>query len=520
MRIDHVPDFEPVRFLCRPMPIDGESWPDYVIRLAETNFIEGGLRAIAYLAGMYVNQLLVAAPSEVLLRFGVILPEVLKEHPLDAPSDHQLAMLASHGRCTKTRFCPLCLAADDIPFIRTEWGMPMSIACGHHRTLLIDKCQSCGERLDVLRTRMLYCECGVPLKKQVPMPAEPWVDQLRELFAEAYGAQDFSTFGRAHPLAQKAARVCKWLVQTSDPETGRRPMAGLMDGFLTSEHAHSMGRILNTSTSGIAESLMAEVRSESIAKYQSLKNRLGVRDFFRMTAVVDEVKRLQMQFVDPNRRRVERRAEVMERSDVYALTDVTALTGYCHSTLAHAVEKGYLAGSIAFDEVLKRDYIQIPGEVYRAIASSYQETDSIETSAVRAGCTVQAMKRLVHAECIGAYRLLPIRLGPSGTRVQPADLQELMRRLFHAAEFESEHRFRRVYFSDWVSSKNLIKTSRKWRRMLAAIKEGRIRIFKAVEHPTALEELYVAPADLVKVLDLRAAPRVRRVSRPTQPPSW
>ena len=519
MRLDPFPDFESFQLICRPMPIDGESWPDYVIRLAEANCIKGGLRAMAYIAVMYPSQLLVATPSEVLLRFGVILPEVRREHPLDAPMDRKLTTLVSHGRCTKTRFCPLCLAADDIPFIRAEWGMPMSIACAHHRTLLIDQCQLCGERLDVFRPGLLQCHCGAPLHEQMPLPVESWVDRLRELFAEAYGAQEVATFARAHPLGQKAARVCKWVLAACVPETGLRPVAGLdMEGFLTSEDASSVGRMLGGSSSDIAKFVMDEVHAGS-KKYQRLNNRLGARVFAQMAAVVEEVKRLQLQLVDPHRRRVEQRAEVMERKDVYALTDVTALTGYCHPTLARAVEQGDLTGSIAFDEVLGRDYIQIPGEVYRAIALSYRETDSIEASAVRAGCTVHAMKGLVHADCIGSYRPLPIRFGPSGTRVRPADLQEFMKTLFDAAEFESEHRFRRVHFSDWGSGKHLIKIARKWRRMLAAIKEGRIRIFKEVEHPTALEELYAAPTDLVKMLDLRAAPKIRRVSRPTQPTS-
>jgi hypothetical protein len=521
MRIDPVPDFEPVRFLCRTMPIDGESWPDYVIRLAEANCIKGGLRAMAYLAGMYANQLLVAAPSEVLLRFGVILPEVLKEHPLDAPPDRKLTMLASHGRCTKTRFCPLCLAADDIPFIRAEWCMPMSIACANHRTLLIDKCQLCGERLDVFRPRLLQCHCGAPLHRQIPLPVEAWVGRLRELFVEAYGAQQFLTFSRAHPLGQKAARVCKWVIAACVPETGRRPVAGLdTDGFLTSEDAVSAGRMLGGTSTEIAKSFMTEVDVGSSQKYQRLNNRLGARVFAQMGAVVEEVKRLQMQFFDPSRRRVEQRAKVMEREDVYALTDLTELTGYCHPTLARCVEEGDLAGNIAFDEVLGRNYIQIPGTVYREIELVYQQTDSLETAAMRVGCTEHAMKGLVRSECISAVRPLPIRRGPDGVRVRPGEWQKFAAYLFSAAQLESDHRSRRVYFSDWASSKNLIKTARKWRKMLAAIKEGRIRIFKAVEHPTALEELYVAPTDLVKVLGLRASPRVRHVSRPTQPASW
>jgi hypothetical protein len=515
MRIDPIPDFESVRLIFRPMPIEGESWPDYVIRLAEANYIGGGMRAMASLAGMYANQLLVATPSEVLLRFGVILPETLREHPLDSPPERKLKM-ASRGRCKKTRLCPLCLTADVIPYIRAEWGMPMSIACQQHRTMLIDRCHACDQPLDIFRNHILRCQCGAALQKQVPLPAEPGVELLRELFAEAYDAQDTATFARAHAHAQKAARVCKWLLAASVSETARRSTRPLdTGGFLSVEDAISITKKFSGSKVGIAESLLTEVRLSRTQKYHSLNRGLGVREFAQMNSVVDEVKRLQMQLDGPYPRE-KRRAEVMAKNDVYPLSDLTELTGYSHATLARYVELGHLPGSIVFDEVLGRSCVQIPGTTYRAIDLSFLETDSIETAAVKAGCTVWAMKSLVHARCIGADRLLPIQLGPSGARVRLADRQEFMRVLFLAAEFEGKHRSRRVYFSDWASGKELSWVVRKWQRILAAIKEGRIRIFKAVEHPTALEDLYVAPEDLVKVLGPRFVLRIRRVSRPTQ----
>lgn len=519
MRIDLIPEFKPIRLISRPMPIEGESWPEYVIRLSEANYIGGGLRAMASLAGMYANQLLVATPSEVLLRFGVVLPEPLREHPLDAPPDRKLKM-ASRGRCKKTRLCPLCLTADVIPYIRAEWGMPMSIACQQHRTMLIDRCHACDQPLDVFRNHILRCQCGAALHKQEPLPAEPRVELLRELFAEAYDAQDAATFARAHALSQKAARVCKWLLEASVSETARRSTRPLdTGGFLSVEDAISITKKFSGSKVGIAKSLLTEVRLSRTGKYDSLNRGLGVREFAQMNSVVDEVKRLQIQLDGPCPRE-KRRAEVMAKNDVHSLSDLTELTGYSYSSLARYVELGDLPGSIVLDEVLGRSCIQIPGAVYRAIALSFLGTDSIETAAVKAGCTVWAMKGLVLAGCIGADRLLPIQQGPSGARVRCADRQEFMRFLFLAAEFESEHRSRRVYFSDWGPGMDLIRVARKWQTILAAIKEGQIRIFKAVEHPTVLEDLYVAPEDLVKVFGPRFALGIHRVSRPTQPASW
>lgn len=54
--------------------------------------------------------------------------------------------------------CPHCLK--DSPHVRLDWDHAYVVACPTHKTLLIDKCDSCGQRLSDKRERIDICACG------------------------------------------------------------------------------------------------------------------------------------------------------------------------------------------------------------------------------------------------------------------------------------------------------------------------------------------------------------------------
>ena len=41
------------------------------------------------------------------------------------------------------QFCPWCLASDKEPYFRRQWRLALMVLCPLHRTLLLDRCQSC-----------------------------------------------------------------------------------------------------------------------------------------------------------------------------------------------------------------------------------------------------------------------------------------------------------------------------------------------------------------------------------------
>lgn len=49
------------------------------------------------------------------------------------------------------QFCPACLAEDAIPYFRKRWRIALNTVCTRHKTMLLDRCPSCGEAIAVHR---------------------------------------------------------------------------------------------------------------------------------------------------------------------------------------------------------------------------------------------------------------------------------------------------------------------------------------------------------------------------------
>jgi transposase len=57
------------------------------------------------------------------------------------------AMRSATRRTHRTTICPLCFAADEIPYIRRDWTVGWVVACSMHRTVLVSECSNCGTKL-------------------------------------------------------------------------------------------------------------------------------------------------------------------------------------------------------------------------------------------------------------------------------------------------------------------------------------------------------------------------------------
>jgi hypothetical protein len=71
----------------------------------------------------------------------------------------------SPHRPSGLQFCPWCLASDKEPYFRRQWRLGLLVLCPLHRTLLLDRCQSCGMAVCYERqttqdgTRWLLTQC-------------------------------------------------------------------------------------------------------------------------------------------------------------------------------------------------------------------------------------------------------------------------------------------------------------------------------------------------------------------------
>jgi len=55
------------------------------------------------------------------------------------------------------QYCPLCLAADPVPYLRLRWRMAFQMVCALHGVLLSDRCPTCARALAPYRLNVIPC---------------------------------------------------------------------------------------------------------------------------------------------------------------------------------------------------------------------------------------------------------------------------------------------------------------------------------------------------------------------------
>lgn len=154
----------------RPDPCEGESWPGYLLRLANENGL-GGLVSIASLLEMTAERLLRSDIGEIGKRLR--LPHLSEGEVVDQAYRGHLNM--------RTRVCPECLQADKKPHIRAVWDSPVKLLCEIHRKILLDACPACKQPLTYRRGWISQCCCGVQLSVWRSTSSEAWMRDMYEL---------------------------------------------------------------------------------------------------------------------------------------------------------------------------------------------------------------------------------------------------------------------------------------------------------------------------------------------------
>lgn len=485
------------RLAIRPQPLQGEGWADYLSRLASLNRIAGGVLGISRLLNRTPAQVVVASPALVLSQLGV---DWMGDDLLNVPSPtSQRVCVASFGRTLKSRICSICLSGDHVPFVRAEWGMPLTLACELHERLLLDTCQACSRTIDVLRPTLTSCRCGADFRRQTSGGAERWADHLRRAFIEATASQRLDTFARSGVLGQEAARACGWLAAIFKTSNRGRERIYDRDGFLSTKDALLISPLFQEWPKKLTGVLLAQTGLACWGGYDSLVKRLRAKDFSEMRVVIRQVKLLQQPERDPHRM-VNRMRSLNSVKINYSIKDVMRVTGHSYGTLVRCIDDGGIPGaSYALDEVTGRKTFNFPKSVYRAIELAFLRTDSIEAAAKQVGCSVQAMRGLVRSGCIESKRMSLTGFGRMGDRICPIKANAFVSYLFRIAKKAEGQNVDRVYFSFWVGGVYKASKSKRWRVILEAIKQGKIEIYKSTKSPIELNDLFVLRKQLIKL---------------------
>lgn len=153
------------RLLKTFAPLNDESGPGYYRRLSSANGLSG-LREIAKLSEVSGTRSgLFSRPEHVARMLGI------ESAACQMASAREELALGWRGlrRAGFDAVCPHCLK--ESVHIRLGWDHVYMVACPTHKTLLVDKCGSCGQRLSDQREQIHTCACGHNLLASETKPA-------------------------------------------------------------------------------------------------------------------------------------------------------------------------------------------------------------------------------------------------------------------------------------------------------------------------------------------------------------
>lgn len=269
------------RLIVRPNRDSAESRINYLLRLAQRNYLSG-LPELAKLVGL-VPRTLVSMTDDALAQYlrGIDLRSIAP--PVHRPNASlELVRRRLWSRC---RICPICLRSGNITPM--YFDLCLSLRCEEHQIFLLDRCLSCNRPLSYLRKRSLHCDCGQSLAKLPATKVDSSVDLFESLLTpwredDRWFQDEELVLDREVSLAKTLRTIIGFVSGNRDLGTRIQPWiwledwpvirsllspwpTALIDGVLTSDRLADSARVAQ---------LLAALQSNRTPYLQKLKRRL------------------------------------------------------------------------------------------------------------------------------------------------------------------------------------------------------------------------------------------------------
>lgn len=157
-------------------PFEDESGLSWLIRLAAENLLPSPWHLFRAVGVTQAKMTVLAFDPARFAPLAGMAPEQLRSLGFPAHRRRAPWVLFRGQAVGRNKFrnvvpqiCPQCVA--NLGYARAIWDLRLSSACPQHRCRLIDRCNTCGNRLSWLRPRVGACRCGVGFSAEDAPPA-------------------------------------------------------------------------------------------------------------------------------------------------------------------------------------------------------------------------------------------------------------------------------------------------------------------------------------------------------------
>ena len=162
-----VDSLRPMPLLVTPSCKEGESYPGYLLRMANDNGYDGLCRLANILHLDRRHGRLATVDTSQLMRLLGISAKAFPPKPQESRAIEKLdgskkRSILHYGWPMNVAWCPICLAEDE--YWRADWDSPLALVCTKHACLLARKCGGCAKPVTILRPSLLQCRCGLDLR--------------------------------------------------------------------------------------------------------------------------------------------------------------------------------------------------------------------------------------------------------------------------------------------------------------------------------------------------------------------
>ncbi len=206
-----------LKFLIRPTWLEGESWPGYLLRFANSNHLNGIERLAAHLK-LTPKTMLASSPRQICQMLGIPSTAPDLATPVGKVRLKRLVRLSDARRSLYGRICPLCISGFTVPHIPAIWDLSVNLRCEIHRVFLLDQCPACGKQISYKRRRLTHCDCGFQFSQAQCHTETPTLLAMeRELGVESLRTAGMCTFATETDSCQAVHRLLRRMLRVSQP---------------------------------------------------------------------------------------------------------------------------------------------------------------------------------------------------------------------------------------------------------------------------------------------------------------